>query len=180
MDYAYNIDAIIELYDQGHSIDVLDISVSFNILRRASDAGIVITNSALQAIVPDDAKMQLDQITTGSSFVISVKGMAHVIQSLASIFDPLQRKKQHEDLAHKTEMNQIEEERARFNLAKERYEYASVVMNHLSNFNNRLPGDVGEGEVGEFKQLAVTTYAQAIRSLQSNEIIIIERPEITP
>ncbi len=172
IDYAYNLAAIVDLYDQGYSPSL---DTVLNLLRRAEPAGISTTNFALQAFVPTDAQMQLEALEFSNSFIVKFGGLGRVIEALTSVFDPLARKERHEDLRHKRQMNLLAEDEAELTLADRRLEIAMrVLTDERSNFNQRAREDLGENRASELRLLLAREFGYAVDSLSHNKIDAIE------
>ena len=172
-DYAYNVAAAADIYDQGLDIDM---SALMSLMRKAPDSGVYVTNSALRTMISPDAQLQVGQLVIESSFTIKITGIARIIEAIASIFDPDVRAERRERARHEAVMNHLEEERATFELTRDRFKTMLIITNDLSNFNQRLIRDLGKNQAAELKLLMAEAFGQAIYSLRSNEIKTLEAP----
>jgi hypothetical protein len=172
-DYAYNVAAVAEIYDQGYHVDM---SAFLRLLRKARDFGVYVTNSSLRTMIEPNAQLELSQLEIGSSFTIKINGIARVIGAIAASFDPTIRDERRERHRHTTVMNRLEEERAAFDLARDRFNAMHIITDDISNFNKRLREDLGRDQADELKRLIVEAYGHAIYSLRSNDIKTLEAP----
>jgi hypothetical protein len=173
IDYAYNLAAFVELWDQGYAPDF---DTVFNLLSSAESVGIATVNFGLQATIPVDAQLQLELLDFGKSFTIGFSGLGRVVEALISVFDPLARKQRREDLRHKHEMNISKEEHAKLDLFDKRFEIAMrVLSDDRSNVNARWLEELGPEQASQMRVLLAKEFGRAIDSLPDS-LKVIEGP----
>ncbi len=84
LEYAYNLLAVVELLSQGHSPPIYSV---LQVLLYAEDAGVHTSNHALRCMIPPDARLQLDVVSTGGSHNVKVSGLGKVLTAVKRIVD---------------------------------------------------------------------------------------------
>jgi hypothetical protein len=171
LEFKYNVAMVLEAFGQGYTESLLP---AMYLLRDSQDAGVSMANYALRSFVEDAARLELASLTSGSSFDISLSGIAEALKTLVAVLDPTSRRRATEDARHEAEMHRIEEESAKLDLYSKRWEIAEVQFDRLVKGSlNSYSKDLRS----EIRGIYVRELARNIVALDPGKIMIIEPPE---
>jgi hypothetical protein len=170
LEFKYNVAMVLEAFGQNASSSLLP---PMQLLRDSQDAGIFMANYALRNFLEDAARLQLASVTSGSSFDISLSGVAEALKALIAVVDPTSRLKAKEDARHEAEMHRIEEELAKLNLDSKRWEIAEaqfdrLVKRHMHYYDKELQTEI--------RRVYIRELARNIVALDPGKIEIVEPP----
>lgn len=170
LEFKYNVAMVLEAFGQDMSSPLLP---PMYLLQNSQDAGIAMTNYALRSFVEDAGRLQLASVTSGSSFDISLIGIAEALKTLVAVLDPTSRRRAKEDARHEAKMHLVEEEMAELELASERWNIAEaqferLVKNQMHRYSEELQAEIRRTYIREL--------TRNIAALDPSKIEIIEPP----
>lgn len=171
LEFKYNVAMVLEAFGQGYTESLLP---AMYLLRDSQDAGVTMANYALRSFVEDAARLELASVTSGSSFDISLSGIAEALKTLIAVLDPTSRRRASEDARHEAEMHRIEEESAKLDLYSKRWEIAEAQFDRL--VKDSLRG-YSKDLRSEIREVYVRELARNIVALDPGKIRIIEPPK---
>lgn len=179
LEYAYNVAATAELFNQGYVHDELIANRIASVFQQARGFGFATGNLLLREFIPPDAQAQVVELAVGNSVDIGLDGLGDPIKQLRKTFDPIDRKGRKEDNRHTAAMNQHVEE---MNATEREAKRKELHTSHLQRFAEflayletvKFPFD--EETAIQMKQNLAGEYFRAITSVEGNEIRVIEGP----
>lgn len=194
LNYAYDVSAVAHIIDGG-GLDKAEIVVFRAAVESAPEAGLAAAILSLESMIEEAARLQLAQLNSGSSFTISLTGIAESIRELADVFDPSRRADRKEDRARRKSQRQHEE---KINKAHEKVIEAQSVA-ELQNIRdraeisqlealsrklelsgeiyNRLVDQFGPEEAEKFLEKIKGEPGRAIGLLPATDVQAIEAPD---
>ena len=165
LDYSYNVAAAVELLDQGFFSDH-EMMTIFTLLRDAEMAGIETTDSALRALIYEDAQLVVTSVASVNSFELNLLGLDKIIKEIRESCGRHgrdKRKLKNEEQRLKNDAAKAAEEEAANQRKHDRAMRVFAFFEGAANAHMDLAKIIGDEQATEAIKIAAQEYQRGLQ-----------------